>query len=152
MPTIYEAGAILPPRIQSLVETFNQRHHEWINNIEADSLDSQHDQMTIYGPFGGPIRRAQEQLKEIQARVRSQFQSGVGEKELIRVIESGDLLIVVLLETSQVMFEGRSEPHDWSLRVTEVYTAANGRWLRLHRHADPLVKSRPLAETLALLE
>ena len=108
MPTIYEAGAILPPRIQSLVETFNQRHHEWINNIEADSLDSQHDQMTIYGPFGGPIRRAQEQLKEIQARVRSQFQSGVGEKELIRVIESGDLLIVVLLETSQVMFEGRS--------------------------------------------
>ncbi|HMO54727.1 MAG TPA: hypothetical protein PJ994_09500 [Tepidiformaceae bacterium] len=61
------------------------------------------------------------------------------------------MAVVVSLATCQVRFAGTSEPRPWVLRVTEVYELANGRWVRLHRHADPLITPRPLAETLDLL-
>lgn len=132
--------------------TFRQRQHEWINNIDGDRLASQHEEMTIYGPFGGPIRRAQDQLRQVQAIARSQFKGGTGNIEFVSAIETGDILVIVLYETSQVMFAGRDEPHLWGLRVTEVHQNIDGQWRKLHRHADPLQKMRPLNETLALLE
>jgi len=152
MTTIYESESDLPEHLQTLLDAARRHQHEWINNIEGDSLSAQHKQMTIFGPFGGPVRHARDQLVEVQSRARSQFKSGTGTVQLIRAIEAGDLVILVLSETSEVMFVGRDEPHTWSLRITEAYLDVNGTWRRIHRHADPLTKLRGLAETLALLE
>ncbi len=152
MTTVYEAESSLPPHIQALLVTIRRHHHEWINNIDGGSMSSQHDQMTIYGPFGGGVARVRDQLAQAQAATRSQFTAGTGTVEFVQAIESHDIVIIVLWETSQVLFLGRDEAHAWNLRVTEVYQRFGDEWRRLHRHADPLHNRRPFDETLALLE
>lgn len=57
-----------------------------------------------------------------------------------------------MIERNQVTFEGRAEPHAWTLRTTQVFRRDGARWVRLHRHADPLRSRRSLDATLALLE
>jgi len=111
----------------------------------------QHDQMTIYGPFGGPLRVFTGDHDPRQAATRAQFQGGKSAVEIVRTIRSGELAVVVSLSRSSVQFVDRTEPHPWTLRVTEVYQRVESGWLRLHRHADPLIAPRPLSETLALI-
>ena len=48
-------------------------------------------------------------------------------------------------------FAGREDAGRWDLRVTEVFERRNDAWVRVHRHADPLVDRRPLDEVLTLL-
>jgi hypothetical protein len=62
------------------------------------------------------------------------------------------LLVLVMIERNQVTFERRTQPHAWTLRTTQVFRRDDDRWVRLHRHADPLLSRRSLEATLALLE
>ena len=106
--------------------------------------------MTISGPFGGPARRIERGRRagaegDESAVPRRDFVSPTGKGHSIRLPRT-----LVLFETS-VKFAGRDDPHPWTLRVTEIYQRAGDRWQRLHRHADPLARGRPLGETLALL-
>ena len=39
----------------------------------------------------------------------------------------------------------------WDLRVTEVFERRDQQWVRVHRHADPLVDRHHLDEMLSLL-
>ena len=42
------------------------------------------------------------------------------------------------IQHSSVWMHGRAEPAVLDLRVTDVYGQAGGRWVVLHRHADPV--------------
>lgn len=136
--------------VQELHALIRRGQQLWIEG-QGEGIP-QHEQMTIYGPFGGPARVFAGDNDPRQAATRAQFQGGESNVEIVRTIQSGDLAVVVSLSTNSVRFIGRSEPHPWVLRVTEVYQRTGDTWLRLHRHADPLIKSRPLAETLELLK
>jgi hypothetical protein len=57
-----------------------------------------------------------------------------------------------MIERNEVMFEGRDGPHPWVLRTTQVFRRSDRTWVRLHRHADPLIVLRSLDSTLDLLE
>ena len=39
---------------------------------------------------------------------------------------------------------------DWSLRVTQVFRRVDGRWLLVHRHADPLSHGVDLEQAAAI--
>ena len=65
-------------------------------------------------------------------------------------MSAGDLLVLVLMETNEVKFDGYDKPQPWTLRTTQVFRRDGDHWSRLHRHADPLIKRRSLQETLAL--
>ena len=54
-------------------------------------------------------------------------------------------------EHNEVRLEGHDATSAWSLRPTQVFQRERDGWLRLHRHADPLVTRRSLQATLALL-
>jgi hypothetical protein len=149
MAVIHDSESELPELIKGLLVDTRRRQQRWIDGVEGDIKELQHPEMTICGPFGGPARLIGDMVA--QAAARAPFQGGTGEVELVRVIESGDLVVLILLERSMVQFAGREEPHPWDLRVTEVYQREGGRWQRLHRHADPLTLRRDLDATLALL-
>jgi ketosteroid isomerase-like protein len=83
-----------------------------------------------------------------QRRAVEAFLTGTGEIELIRATVAGDVAWLLLIERSRVEFAGYDEPQPWELRVTEVFRRTGGDWERVHRHADPLVNRRTLAETL----
>lgn len=136
--------------VQALIEELDRGRDAWIHG-RAERFDSsvlvQSDDMTIFGPFGGEITHATPDLEERQQRMSSQFGGGTGANEVVSVMRSGDLVVVVQVERSEVTFEGRS-PQPWTLRTTQVFRREGGRWVRLHRHADPLIGRRSFEDTL----
>ena len=50
-----------------------------------------------------------------------------------------------------VTFTEHDTASRWDLRATEVFERRDGKWLRVHRHADPLVDRHPRREMLTLL-
>jgi ketosteroid isomerase-like protein len=137
--------------IDALVADLDRAQQAWISGQPSRAF-AQDDDMTLFGPFGGEGVRGGGGLSPIQTAVASFFRGGSGETKVVKAIVEGDLLVLVLLEKSDVMFQGRDEPHPWALRITEVFKRKpDGAWVRLHRHADPLVRMRPLEPTLALL-
>jgi len=54
-------------------------------------------------------------------------------------------------EFGGVILVGHGTACRWDLRVTKLFERRRGEWVRVHRHADPLVERRLLAEVLTLL-
>jgi ketosteroid isomerase-like protein len=145
--------------LRDLYSALDQGRNRWINGqgeFVADSPVRQADDMTIFGPFGGPgpppNALSPEELAAGQAAMSARFHGGEGSNELVKTIVEGDLVVVVLIERSAVMFEGHDAPHPWELRTTQIFRRDGERWVRLHRHADPLLVPRSLEATLRLLD
>jgi ketosteroid isomerase-like protein len=93
-----------------------------------------------------------EDLATRQAAAAGAFHGGTGRCEVIKTIVEGDLVVLVMIERSEVAFEGRDIRHPWVLRTTQVFRRTAQGWVRLHRHADPLIVPRSLDATLQLLD
>lgn len=120
---------------------------EW--NAGYGTLISQADDASIYGPFGGPATIGATQWAARGAEAVKAFKNGASNLHLIKAYASGDLAVLVTLEEQSGDIAGKPA-HPWSIRVTQVYRRENGTWKVVHRHADPLVRFRPLEETLKL--
>jgi len=138
--------------IAELIEALNKGRQAWISGqLEwtATSAFEQATDMTIFGPFGGEAALGD---PERQAKSASSFHGGTGHCQVVKVVEDGDLAVVVMVEWNSVAFAEDAEPQPWILRTTQVFRRDKpGHWLRLHRHADPLIIRRSLADTLELL-
>jgi hypothetical protein len=140
--------------IRELVEALDAERQAWIEgrfDSNAAGTMVQATDMTIFGPFGGGAGASGPDLHARQKRANASFHGGSGHCEVVRSIASNDLLVLIMIERNHVAFEGRSELHDWTLRTTQVFRRDGDHWVRLHRHADPLLRRRSLGETLALL-
>ena len=65
-------------------------------------------------------------------------------------MREGNLVVIVLLERNSVLFEGKAEPQPFVLRTTQVFRKDGEKWLRMHRHADPLIDRRSFDATLEI--
>jgi ketosteroid isomerase-like protein len=146
--------------VRELIAELDRGRDRWIHGrtegFLSDAQVNQADDMTIFGPFGGPTPRpgeiSPEELLARQAAVSSQFGGGSGSIEVVKTVVEAELVVLVAVEHNEVMFSGHHTPHAWTLRTTQVFRRTDDRWLRLHRHADPLVLYRSLDETLSLLD
>jgi hypothetical protein len=113
---------------------------------------TQAEEMTIFGPFGGPAPNLPaSELLVLQRAASSQFEYGTTTFEPVTTIVSDDLVVLVQIERNEVRLAGASEFQPWVLRTTQAFRLDDhGRWWRLHRHADPLIKFRPGEETFVL--
>lgn len=135
--------------LQELLERCRRVHRAWINGDAAGYALP--EEGTILGAvgghsFGGPDTAAR------QAAVAAQWESGSGSIEFLNGAAAGDLAWLTFIERARVVFKGAPEERRWDLRVTEVFRRAGDDWERVHRHADPLVDRRPLAEVAGLLD
>jgi ketosteroid isomerase-like protein len=142
--------------IAELTALLDQGRDAWINGRpqweDPESLMSQADDATIFGPFGGvaPAGQAPRVRPDTQRQIAGRFRGGSGSTEVLRTIVEGDLVIVLYVDRSTVTFDdGDAGP--WTLRVTEMFRREPQRWVRLHRHADPLIRFRDLAATRELM-
>lgn len=146
--------AITEVAIQELVALLDAERQAWIEG-RFDPHPSgplvQADDMTIFGPFGGDAGAGGPNLAALQRRANSAFAGGSGNCELVRAFTAGDTVVLVMLERNQVTFAARPDPQPWNLRTTQIFRRDADRWVRLHRHADPLLELRSLEETLSLL-
>lgn len=144
--------------VKNLITALDEGRARWINGhgeLTDASAVRQADDMTIFGPFGGPGPApgslTAEQLAAGQAEISAQFRGGEGSCEVVHTIVEGDLVVVVLIERSTVRFQALEGSQPWVLRTTQVFRKTDDGWIRLHRHADPLISPRSLVATLALV-
>ena len=138
------------PVLEELLARCRRDHHAWING--DGSPYALPDEGSIMGALGGAFRGGRDTL-ERQLRSARQWQSGHGDVELVNGGVAGDLAWLVMLERATVSFsEQPEESCRWDLRVTEIFRRVGDGWERVHRHADPLVDFRPLAEVRKLVE
>jgi hypothetical protein len=135
--------------LDELVERIRVDHVAWLNG-DSSGYEYQDETSTILGAFGGRGVGAT-MTTPGQRRAVAQFESGTGNVELIHGGVSDDVAWLVLFEHASVKFVGYDAPVRWDLRVTEIFERRNAAWIRVHRHADPLVDRHPLAEVLTLL-
>jgi hypothetical protein len=150
--------AVSEDDVKKLIASLDEGRDRWINGrgeFTAEHGMTQAPDMTIFGPFGGPGPLpgtvTPEQLSAAQAEISAQFHGGEGQIEVIRTIIEGDLVVVVLIERSTVRLPALHGPQPWVLRTTQVFRKTDDGWVRLHRHADPLVNPRSLVATVDLL-
>jgi hypothetical protein len=144
---------IQDPEIVRLVEELDLARDAWIHGRTEKAgteIMVQADDMTIFGPFGGELVQNGPVLEERQAALSARFHGGTGKSEVVGVMRSGDLVVLVLVERSEVMFDGHTIPQRFVLRSTQVFRKDGERWLRLHRHADPLINRRSFEAGIAL--
>jgi hypothetical protein len=144
--------AITDAELEELLEMLDQGRQAWITG-ELDFGQSlrvdQDPDMTIFGPWGGEAGRGPG-LPDRQKAMAKLFKGGTGHNEVVKTIVSGDVVVVVLLERSEVIVEGAESVQSWVLRTTQVFERRESAWVRLHRHADPLIERRSPTDTFAI--
>jgi ketosteroid isomerase-like protein len=150
--------AIADADIAELTILLDEGRDDWIHGRlqweDDDSPMTQADDATIFGPFGGipPAGAAPKVRPDVQRKLAGEFKGGSGSTELVRTIVEGDLVVAVYIDRSSVRFADQTDEQPWCLRVTEVFRKQGQRWVRVHRHADPLVRYRDLNTTRSLLD
>jgi hypothetical protein len=138
--------------VEDLLVTLDRGRQAWIDGELGfgPGLDAEQDQdMTIFGPWGGEAGRGPA-LPERQQAMARLFKGGTGETEVVKTVVSGDVVVVVLVERNEVTVEGVEQRQRWVLRTTQVFERRGARWVRLHRHADPLIDRRSPADTFSI--
>ncbi len=107
------------------------------------SLFSDADDITLGNPFG-PYARGRREVEATVDRAATYFRDGeVIGVDLIEKYVSDDFACIVEVERGRVKVGGDEELSPVSLRVTSVYRLEHGRWMLVHRHADPITTPRP---------
>jgi len=139
--------------IDELLALLDQGRQAWIDGQlgYGRGYDAEQDEdMTIFGPFGGEALRGTAQLAGRQDRAASLFGGGEGRCDLVKTIISGDVVVVIQVERNEARVQGARAPQPWVLRTTQVFERRDGQWVRLHRHADPLIDLRTPEQTFAI--
>jgi hypothetical protein len=133
--------------LQQLQERCRRDHLAWING--DGSPYALPEDGTILGGIGGYSYGGDDTLAR-QRQVASQWESGTGEVEFLNGAVSGDIAWLTFIERSTVVFRGNPSERRWDLRVTEVFRRVGSDWERVHRHADPFVDRRSVADVADL--
>ena len=146
--------SITEAEIAELADLIDKGRDAWINGHFDDRGPMQAEDATIFGPFGGvaPKGVAPRVRPDVQRKIAARFGGGSGSTDIVRYIVEGDLVVVVYVDRSTVRFDGDDVETPWMLRTTEVFRRQAGGWVRIHRHADPLVHFRDLEATRKLLD
>ena len=144
------------PIVQKLLTDARSAQLMWMSGDSAAyaTLMAHTPTFTIFGPFGGPSPPGwSEEFAKAQASAARQFQGAVSSTiDLVQSYVAGDLIVLVMIERNVEKFGGYEQPQQWDLRVTQVYERDGANWRIVHRHVDPLVTRRNLAQTLQLLQ
>ncbi len=138
--------------VDELLAALDRGRQAWIDGTvgSGQGLDAEQDPgMTIFGPWGGEAGRGPA-LPERQQAMASLFHGGNGRSEIVNTMVAGNLVVVVLIERNEVAVDGVEGKQPWVLRTTQVFERRDGSWVRLHRHADPLIDRRSPADTFAI--
>jgi ketosteroid isomerase-like protein len=109
---------------------------------------SRNDDVTLANPLGPPCRGPTEIEKAI-AQAAAPFSDGSvrGFEEVSRY-GTPDLGYMVQIERGQTRLAGSGNITPVSLRVTMIFRREGGSWKVAHRHADPIMTSRPVSTVI----
>jgi NAD(P)H-dependent FMN reductase/ketosteroid isomerase-like protein len=103
-----------------------------------DAIAAQSGQVSFFPPNGGCEQGAQPVLARYDKDVKAFGGSGETSLEVIQSGSSGDVAFWTGFQSAKVKIQGRSEPMEMKLRITELFRRMDGDWKLVHRHADPM--------------
>lgn len=145
--------SVTDAEVGELLARLDQGRQSWVEGKLGfgQGLDVDQDEdMTIFGPFGGEALRGTAELSGRQDRAASLFSGGRGRCDVIKTVVAGDVVVIIQVERNEAHVQGSDGPQSWTLRTTQVFERRGEGWVRLHRHADPLIDFRPPEQTFAL--
>ena len=93
---------------------------------------------TFSGPGGGFVEGAEAVLARYDRDAAIFAPGSETQFEVLQMAASDGLAFWTGFQRATVRMQGRTEPVDFNLRVTEVFRRDGGEWKLIHRHADPL--------------
>lgn len=144
--------AVADPNIAALVDSAAQAHAALMQG-DLDRYFSHvqlSDNFTLMAPFGGPPTHGATLTAERWKAIGRFFRDG--RDSILELVQSyGSAHLVVLVAVERTVAEvGGLTAQPWALRVTLVFRRERGRWVLVHRHADPLVTGISLEKAAAL--
>lgn len=121
-----------------------ERNHASAAFVNGDiaplaAISTSHSPATFFAPHGGVVEGA-DQVNEANNQGAKAFESGQTTFTVLHMAASGDVAFWTGLQHAKVKFAGKPDEVTMALRVTEAFRREGGRWLLVHRHADPLVE------------
>jgi hypothetical protein len=111
------------------------------------ALFSDEDDVTLGNPFG-PYARGSKKVEETLAGAAANYRDGDATQiELVAKYLSSDLAVIVEVERGRSKVGGNDDLVPVGVRVSSVFRLERGQWRRVHRHADPILSSRPASST-----
>jgi ketosteroid isomerase-like protein len=104
---------------------------------------SHRQDISLANPFGPPVRGWDEAARTME-RAASNYRDGeiVGFENVAKYVTS-ELAYIVEVERYQARVGGGEDITPVALRVTSIFRPEDGTWKIVHRHADPIITSRP---------
>lgn len=102
------------------------------------------DEVTLANPLGPPARGWAAVSKAIELAAAQVADGSILEIEEMSSLTTPDLGYIVQIEHAQARLGGSSEVSRISLRVTMIFRREDGGWKVVHRHADPILTTRPI--------
>lgn len=130
--------------------TFNIALNDYLNGNPGpvNSVFSEGADVTLCNPVGPPCR-GPEDVKRAAAEPSSHFADGkISSFDEVSRLVTPDLGYVVRIERGQARVDGSSQLVPYALRVTLIFRREGESWKIVHRHADPITTSRPLASAM----
>jgi ketosteroid isomerase-like protein len=143
MPVDQTSTSTPDPRWATFVNTLEDAELQFAQRRPAafKSLWSHSDDVSVYGAFGGVVSG----WKEVEIRLdwaSSQYSEGSrGREEICRFV-GVDLAYIVQTEWIRARIANKTEPSLQELRVTMVFRREGDDWRIVHRHADPLLRTK----------
>lgn len=136
--------------LDQVVEQYHMALDEFMkgNYEPAKQLFSQREDVTLGNPFG-PFARGWSQVVETMKRAASNYRDGEATGfDTISKYVTPDLAYVVEVERLKSKVGGREDVAPVNLRVTTIFRREDGRWMLVHRHADPITTVQPADSVL----
>lgn len=139
------------PEINELLELAETSSTAFMRGDMQSYVDivHHHQSFSLFQPFGGPASHGFDRGEAHLNALSRYFANGETRVELVNAYQSGDMAFLALIEHQDGEVGGLPK-QDWSLRVTFVFKKQHGKWVMLHRHADPLVQGISLEHAAEL--
>jgi len=145
-----DAGVKVPPALEAAIAESHEALRKILNGDPSGyaALFADRDDITLGNPFG-PFGKGRAEVLKALSNAATKYKAG-SVVAVDRVAVYGDKTIVVLVEIEHDRAKLGTSPDfsEFAARVTSVYEKVGTRWRLVHRHADPITKSRPAESML----
>jgi ketosteroid isomerase-like protein len=102
-----------------------------------EQVSERSEPATLFGPRGDRQQGA-EKVTSVYNRDAALFKAGETSIEVLQLNASSEIAYWAGIQRATVKVEGKEDPVEFNLRVTELFRLERGEWKLVHRHADQL--------------
>jgi ketosteroid isomerase-like protein len=135
----------IPPELSAFIDELHVALDAFTRGDPAplQALVSKSEDVSLANPFG-PARRGWRDVCDTMARAAAHYRDGraLGFDRISTHVSAG-LACIHELERFEAKIGGSNETTPISLRCTSVFRLEDVGWKIVHRHADPISRTRP---------